>query len=137
MSTLKQNLYNALVSRLQGEGLLALVKVRTEFAKDDPDPEKILEAVRAVNHSENALAVLREYIAPTLVPRDAPPPPAATPVVVTEEPAPLAGDPQPIVVNEKNSSTFKKSKQARASTAKAAAKKPAKKTTTKKKKTDD
>ena len=145
MSILKQNLYNGCVAQLQGEGLIALVKARSEFAKDSPDPAKIVEALRAVNDSENVLSVLREYIAPTLVPRDAPqpraaapaPPPAATPVVVTEEPAPPDGDSQPIVVNEKNSSTFKKSKKARTSSPKTAAKKAAKKAPTKKKKTDD
>ena len=117
MSILKQNLYNGLVAQLQGEGLIALVKARSEFAKDSPDPAKIVEALRAVNDSENVLSVLRQYIAPTLVPPD--------------------GDSQPIVVNEKNSSTFKKSKKARTSSPKTAAKKAAKKAPTKKKKTDD
>jgi len=114
MSILKQSLYNGLVSRLQGEGVIALVKVRSEFAKDAPDPEKILEGIREVNESENVLAVLREYIAPSLkaaapAPLAAPPAAAATPV---------ADSPPPRVIDEKNSRMFKKTKNARESSKK-------------------
>ena len=109
MSQSKQNIYNGLRMRLQGQGLEALGALQGLFDGPIPDTEAILDAVAEINRCENALTVLQGYIGPQFAPKPAPAP----------APPPLPVQPQEVaerssmVVDEVRSPTFKGAKERR------------------------
>ena len=110
MSQSKQNLYNGLRLRLQGEGLEALGKLQHLFDVADPDIDAILDAVADINRCENALTVLQGYIGPQF----APPPPVPVPVPApppTPVEAQEIAERTAVVVDEVRSPTFKRAKE--------------------------